>query len=152
VVRHDDDDPYLVVAADKGTATLRYRECDSVEHGFAARFASRLRPLRPQGHGHHGARAGKPWKRHSARWTTTSRRRLHVAGPSATCRATSSATECCAETEARRRLRSSRHLHRSDPNPEKKLRERDRLFRLPRSSWQDYDKALISKGAAFFRS
>ena len=28
--------------------------------------------------------------------------------------------------------------------------ERKRLFELPRSSWQDYDKALISKGGGVF--
>src|SRR6476660_530618 len=33
-----------------------------------------------------------------------------------------------------------------DPDPEKSFPERKRLFALPRSSWQDYDKALISKG------
>src|SRR5690606_27941294 len=35
-----------------------------------------------------------------------------------------------------------------DPNPEsaRSFVERERMFRLPRSSWDDYDKALISKG------
>ena len=33
-----------------------------------------------------------------------------------------------------------------DPDPAKSFAERQRLFELPRSSWQDYDKALISQG------
>jgi glutamate dehydrogenase len=39
-----------------------------------------------------------------------------------------------------------------DPNPdaEKAWTERNRLFDLPRSSWQDYDKALISQGGGVF--
>ena len=37
-----------------------------------------------------------------------------------------------------------------DPDPEKSFAERKRLFELPRSSWQDYDKTLISKGGGVF--
>ena len=36
------------------------------------------------------------------------------------------------------------------PDPARSLEERRRLFALPRSSWQDYDKALISKGGGVF--
>src|SRR5262249_8055318 len=36
------------------------------------------------------------------------------------------------------------------PDPEKSFTERQRLFELPRSSWQDYDRALISKGGGVF--
>ncbi len=39
-----------------------------------------------------------------------------------------------------------------DPEPDTaaSFRERERLFALPRSSWDDYDKALISKGGGVF--
>ena len=37
-----------------------------------------------------------------------------------------------------------------DPDPERAFAERQRLFDLPRSSWQDYDKSLISKGGGVF--
>ncbi len=37
-----------------------------------------------------------------------------------------------------------------DPNPAKSYAERARLFDLPRSSWQDYDSKLISKGGGVF--
>jgi glutamate dehydrogenase len=36
------------------------------------------------------------------------------------------------------------------PDPERAFVERQRLFDLPRSSWQDYDRALISKGGGVF--
>src|SRR6266508_250826 len=37
-----------------------------------------------------------------------------------------------------------------DPDPEASFAERERLFWLPRSSWADYDEALISKGGGVF--
>src|SRR5688500_19086301 len=39
-----------------------------------------------------------------------------------------------------------------DPNPDpaKSFAERERMFALPRSSWDDYDKKLISKGGGVF--
>src|SRR6185436_10306335 len=37
-----------------------------------------------------------------------------------------------------------------DPDPKKSWAERKRLFELPRSSWDDYDKKLISKGGGVY--
>ena len=37
-----------------------------------------------------------------------------------------------------------------DPDPAKSLAERQRMFRLPRSAWTDYDKKLISPGGAIY--
>jgi glutamate dehydrogenase len=37
-----------------------------------------------------------------------------------------------------------------DPDPEASWQERERLFNLPRSSWDDYDRKLISKGGGVF--
>jgi glutamate dehydrogenase len=37
-----------------------------------------------------------------------------------------------------------------DPDPATSWKERKRLFDLPRSSWEDYDSALISKGGGVF--
>jgi glutamate dehydrogenase len=37
-----------------------------------------------------------------------------------------------------------------DPDPATSWAERDRMFKLPRSSWDDYDKSLISKGGGVF--
>src|SRR5690606_4290032 len=38
-----------------------------------------------------------------------------------------------------------------DPDPEGSYRERERLFRLPRSSWDDYDRSVLSKGGGIYR-
>ena len=37
-----------------------------------------------------------------------------------------------------------------DPDPAKSFEERQRLFKLPRSSWSDYDAKLISEGGGVF--
>src|SRR5262249_39806045 len=37
-----------------------------------------------------------------------------------------------------------------DPDPERSFTERKRLFDRPRSSWQDYDRSLISKGGGVY--
>src|SRR3546814_12910184 len=37
-----------------------------------------------------------------------------------------------------------------DPDPLRSWEERSSLFNLPRSSWDDYDKRLISKGGCVF--
>ncbi len=37
-----------------------------------------------------------------------------------------------------------------DPDPKRSYKERQRLFKLPRSGWSDYNTALISKGGAIF--
>jgi len=37
-----------------------------------------------------------------------------------------------------------------DPDPAKSWKERSRMFKLPRSSWADYNQALISKGGGIF--
>ena len=75
MVRYDKDDPYLVVAADKGTA--KFSDIANSQAGRAPLLAGRcvrlrrLAWLRPQGHGHH--RKGRlgvgetPFPRHGAR-------------------------------------------------------------------------------------
>ena len=100
VVRHDGDDAYLVVAADKGTATF-----SDIANAISAgiRFLAgrrfrfrRLRGLRPQENGHHRAR------RLGMRQASFPRNRRRHSEPgfhgrpaSATWPATCSATACC---------------------------------------------------------
>ena len=141
VVRHDDDDPYLVVAADKGTAHLSdTANSVSAQYGFwlGDAFASGgSNGYDHKSEGHHGARrlgvrpAPLPQPRAS-----TCRRSRSPAPASATWRATSSATACCA---ARRRgwsrpSTTSTSSSTPTPDPEKSFAERERLFALPRST------------------
>ena len=100
VVRHDGDDPYLVVAADKGTAHLsRHRQQRLRPVRLLAGRRVRLRRqrrLRPQEGRHHRARGlgvrEAPLPQPRPRRADAA---LHRAPASATWRATSSATGCC---------------------------------------------------------
>jgi glutamate dehydrogenase len=50
-------------------------------------------------------------------------------------------------------LAAFNHLHvfiDPDPDPEVSYRQRERLFQLPRSTWDDYDKSLLSAGGAVY--
>ena len=150
------DDPYLVVAADKGTATFSdTANAISAEHGYLARRCfreRRLGRLRPQEDGHHRARrlgsgeAAFPRNgcRHHGHAFHRGRRRRHVR------RCLRQRHAALAGDQARRRLRPPRHLHRSRAGCRGDLAERRRLFDLPRSSWQDYDRSTISKGGGVF--
>ena len=153
VVRHDDDDPYLVVAADKGTATFSdIANAISQEHGFWLDDAFASGGSAGYDHKKMGITARGAWeavKRHFREMDVDiGRRRRSPWSASATCRATCSATACCC---AKTIKLVAAFDHRDifidpDPDPERSFAERQRLFDLPRSSWQDYDKALISQG------
>ena len=109
----------------------------------------RLGRLRPQGHGHHRPR--RLGVGHPALPRARPRRRTGRTSPSsasATCPATSSATGCCCpSTSGCVAAFDHRHVF-VDPSPDaaSSFAERRRLFDLPRSSWADYDPALISAG------
>ena len=100
VVRHDGDDPYLVVAADKGTATFSdiANEISPLVRVLAGRRVRlrRLGRLRPQEDGHHRPGrlgVGQAALPRAAAWTP--RARTSPWSASATCPATCSATGCC---------------------------------------------------------
>jgi glutamate dehydrogenase len=155
-VRHDGDDPYLVVAADKGTATFSdTANALSLEkhHWLGDAFASGG----SQGYDHKkmGITARGAWeavKRHFREididiQTTP----FTVAGVG----------DMSGDVFGNGMLLSpairlvAAFDHRDifldpDPDPAKSLAERQRLFDLPRSSWQDYDKSLISTGGGVF--
>ena len=157
VVRHDGDDSYLVVAADKGTATFS-DIANGVVEGLRLLAGRRVRVgrlgrLRPQGDGHHRARrlglgpAALPRARdrlpgrglHRGRHRRHVRRRLrqrHAAAPSTSGWWRPSTTATSSSTPTR--------------TPSTSYAERKRLFALPRSSWQDYDRDLISEGGGVY--
>jgi glutamate dehydrogenase len=152
VVRHDGDDPYLVVAADKGTATFSdYANAISKEYGhwLGDAFAS-------------GGSAGYDHKKMgiTARgaWESVKRhfRELGI-DTQATDFTVVGIGDMSGDVFGNGML-LSRHIrlvaafdHRHifiDPNPDPaaSFAERERLFALPRSSWADYDQSLISAG------
>jgi glutamate dehydrogenase len=155
-VRHDGDDPYLVVAADKGTATFSdIANAISAEkgHWLGDAFASGG----SQGYDHKkmGITARGAWeavKRHFRELgidiQTVPFTAAGVGDMSGDVFGNgmllSPATRLVAAFD-----------HRDifiDPSPDPAIShaERLRMFNLPRSSWQDYDKSLISQGGGVF--
>jgi glutamate dehydrogenase len=155
-VRHDGDDPYLVVAADKGTATFSdTANALSADkgHWLGDAFASGG----SQGYDHKkmGITARGAWeavKRHFREIDhDIQTEAFTVAGVG----------DMSGDVFGNGMLLSkairlvAAFDHRDiflDPAPDaaRSFAERERLFSLPRSSWQDYDKALISKGGGVF--
>jgi glutamate dehydrogenase len=152
VVRYDGDDPYLVVAADKGTATF-----SDIANGVAQQYGFWLGDAFASGgsvgydHKQMAITARGVWesvRRHFRELgLDTQSQPFTVAGIG----------DMSGDVFGNGML-LSRHIklvaafdHRHvfidpDPNSETSFRERERLFKLPRSSWADYDAKLISKG------
>jgi len=156
VVRHDEDDTYLVVAADKGTVAFSdiandiARECGYwLGDGFASGGS--------QGYDHR--RIGITAK---GAWVSVERhfRELGV-NVATTDFSVIGIGDMSGDVFGNGMLRS-RHIclqggfnHQHifiDPTPDPALSwtERKRLFELPDSSWNEYDKTLISKGGGIF--
>ena len=156
VTVRDGDDPYFVVAADKGTATFSDIANEiAVAHQFwlGDAFASGG----SQGYDHKamGITARGAWvsvQRHFAEiGIDVQTQPISVVG--------------CGDmsgdvfgngmllSRAIRLVAAFDHRHifiDPDPDPARSWEERSRLFNLPRSSWDDYDKALISQGGGVF--
>ena len=157
VVRHDGDDPYLVVAADKGTATFSdIANGVSAEYGFWLGDAFASGGSEGYDHKAMGITARGAWeavKRHFRELGTDiqddrlhrGRRRRHVG------RRLRQRHAAARSTSSWSRAFDHRHIFLDpDPDPGKSFAERRRLFELPRSSWADYDRALISRGGGVF--
>ena len=156
VVRYDEDDPYLVVAADKGTASFSdLANSISQEHGFwlSDAFAS-------------GGSAGYDHKKMgiTARggWESVKR---HFREMGIDCQNEDFTAVGVGDmsgdvfgngmllSEHTRLVAAFDHRHifiDPDPDAATGFAERKRLFELPRSSWADYDTALISEGGGVF--
>lgn len=156
-VIHDGDDPYLVVAADKGTATFSDIANEiSMSYGFwlGDAFAS-------------GGSAGYDHKKMgiTARgaWEAVKRHFREIGKDIQTEPFT---VIGCGDMSGdvfgngmllskQIRLQAAfNHMHifvDPDPqDPERLWEERQRMFDLPRSSWMDYDQSLISEGGGIF--
>ncbi|MGY6499415.1 MAG: NAD-glutamate dehydrogenase [Acidimicrobiales bacterium] len=152
VVRHDGDDPYLVVAADKGTATFSdLANSLATERGFWLDDAFASGGSTGYDHKEMGITARGAWvsvRRHLAELgIDVEHDDFTVAGIG----------DMSGDVFGNGML-LSRHIrlvaafdHRHvfvdpDPDPETSFEERRRLFELPRSSWADYDRSLLSPG------
>ena len=156
VVRHDEDDVYLVVAADKGTATFSdISNGIAVERGFWLGDAFASGGSIGYDHKKMGITARGAWvsvQRHFRELGhNVQEEDFTVVGVG----------DMAGDVFGNGMLLSEHiqltaafnHMHIFvDPNPESgpSYIERKRLFELPRSTWDDYDKGLISKGGAVF--
>ena len=156
VVRHDGDDPYLVVAADKGTATFSdIANALAKDHGFwlgdafasggAAGYDHKKMAITSRGAWEAAKRHFRELDRDVEREPFTA---IGIGDMSGDVFGNG-----MLRSRAMRLLAAFDHrdiLVDPDPDPERSFQERQRLFALPRSSWQDYDKALLSKGGGVF--
>ncbi|WP_435419018.1 NAD-glutamate dehydrogenase domain-containing protein [Parerythrobacter aurantius] len=156
VVIRDGEDPYFVVAADKGTAKF-----SDVANGIAQAHDFWLDDAFASGgsngydHKAMGITAKGAWvsvQRHFLEMgTDVQSESVRVAG--------------CGDmsgdvfgngmllSKAIKLVAAFDHRHifiDPDPDPAKSWKERQRMFDLPRSSWEDYDASLISKGGGVY--
>ena len=151
-VCHDDNDPYLVVAADKGTATF-----SDIANGIAVKRGFWLGDAFASG-GSNGYDHKKLGITAKGAWEAVKRHFHEMGHDMQTAPITVAGVGDMSGDVFGNGMLLSRQLkllaafdHRHifiDPNPnvETSFRERERLFALPRSSWDDYDKSLISAG------
>ncbi len=156
IVRRDGDDPYLVVAADKGTATF-----SDIANGIAAEYRFWLDDAFASGgsvgydHKKMAITARGAWeavKRHfREQGLNTQKDPITVIGIG----------DMSGDVFGNgmllsrkiRLLAAFNHLHiflDPDPDMATSYQERKRLFRKPRSGWDDYSEALISKGGGVY--
>jgi len=156
VVRHDGDDPYLVVAADKGTATFSdIANGVSIEYGhwLGDAFASGG----SQGYDHKkmGITARGGWesvKRHFRELGKDIQKEDFTAIGVGDMSGDVFGNGMLLSKQTKV-IAAFNHLHIFvDPNPDpaKSWAERKRMFDLPRSAWSDYNPKLLSKGGAIF--
>lgn len=156
VVCHDDEDFYLVVAADKGTATFSdiANEISLAKgHWLGDAFASGG----SQGYDH--KKMGITAK---GAWVGVQRHFREIDHDIQTTPFTAIGIGDMAGdvfgngmllSPKTKLIAAFNHMHiffDPDPDPEKSFKERQRLFDLPRSSWEDYDKKLITEGGGIF--
>ncbi len=156
VVRHDHDDPYLVVAADKGTATFSdIANGIAIDYGFWLGDAFASGGSAGYDHKKMGITAKGAWvgvQRHfRERGINVQEDSITVVGVG----------DMAGDVFGNGLLMSDKlqlvaafnHLHIFiDPNPEpaSSFAERQRLFDLPRSAWSDYDTSIMSEGGGIF--
>ncbi|GAA0852024.1 NAD-glutamate dehydrogenase [Aliiglaciecola litoralis] len=156
VVRLDEDDPYLVVAADKGTATF-----SDIANSISEEFNFWLGDAFASG-GSVGYDHKKMGITARGAWESVKR---HFREIGIDCQTTDFTCVAVGDmagdvfgngmllSEHTRLICGFNHLHiffDPDPDTAKSYQERKRLFENPSLSWDDYDRKLISKGGGVF--
>ena len=156
VVRYDGDDPYLVVAADKGTATFSDIANEiAVARGFWLGDAFASGGSAGYDHKAMGITARGAWESVRSHF-----RRLGV-DPDVNAFTVVGIGDMSGDVFGNGMVLSEhielvaafdhRHVFLDpDPDPAVSFAERRRLFELPRSSWADYDASLISEGGGVY--
>ncbi|KIE05971.1 NAD-glutamate dehydrogenase [Candidatus Jidaibacter acanthamoeba] len=156
VVRFDDEDPYLVVAADKGTATFSDHANEvSLKYNFwlGDAFAS-------------GGSAGYDHKKlgitAKGAWVSVERHFRELGmdiekDPFTVVGIGDMSGDVFGNgmllSQNIKLIAAFNHIHifiDPNPEPEASFKERERLFYLPRSQWSDYNAKLISEGGGIF--
>jgi len=153
---HDGDDPYLVVAADKGTATLSDTANEvAVRYGYWLGDAFASGGATGYDHKELGITARGAWESVKAHF------RERGLDPQTDPFTVIGIGDMSGDVFGNGMLLSpvirlvAAFDHRDifldpDPDPARSLEERRRLSLLPRSSWQDYDRAVLSPGGGVF--
>lgn len=156
VVIHDGDDPYFVVAADKGTATFSdVANAIALEHTFWLGDAFASGGSVGYDHKAMGITAKGAWvsvQRHFAeRGVDVQTQPIRVVGCGDMSGDVFGNGMLLSQTLKIVAAFDHRHIFLDpDPDPAASWAERARMFALPRSSWADYDASLISKGGGVF--
>jgi glutamate dehydrogenase len=156
VVSYDEPDPYLVVAADKGTASFSDTANEvAAEYGFWLGDAFASGGTHGYDHKAMGITARGAWesvKRHFRELGTDIQREdCTVVGIGDMSGDVFGNGMLC--SEHLKLVAAFNHQHvflDPDPEPATSYAERHRLFELERSSWSDYDTKLISEGGGVF--
>ncbi len=156
VVRHDGDDPYLVVAADKGTATFSdTANAIALERGFWLGDAFASGGSAGYDHKKMGITARGAWESVKFHFQTLG---VDIAATDFTVVGIGDMSgdvfgNGMLLSEHIKLIAAFDHRHvflDPDPDPAASFAERLRLFELPRSSWADYDGGLISAGGGIW--
>jgi glutamate dehydrogenase len=156
IICYDDHDPYLVVAADKGTATFSdIANAISKEYGFWLGDAFASGGITGYDHKKMGITARGAWE--------SVKRHFHELGldlennPFTVIGIGDMAGDVFGNgmllSKKIKLVAAFNHEHIFlDPNPDSDISfsERQRLFQLPRSGWNDYNPELISKGGGVY--
>src|SRR5206468_814610 len=156
VARHDGDDPYLVVAADKGTATFSdIANAIAIERKFWLGDAFASGGSAGYDHKKMGITARGAWEAVRRHFRETD---IDITTPPFT---VAGVGDMSGDVFGNGMLRESTIKlvaafdHRDiiidpNPDPERSFTERQRLFDLSRSSWQDYNPDYLSLGGGIY--